>query len=1026
MSHVRSRRRIPAAPALFLALWAFLLCSAPAVAADQTNPAGTTITANPGMAATANGDRLTNNGNIAITATGADNALGMGGPNPVNPLDGLALTNNGAITASQTGTAYAYGMSGGANSSLDNSGTITASATGDNAYAYGMSGNTYSTLINSGSISAIATGDDGMAWGMLGDDNSTLFNSGAISASATGNNGQAFGMYGFANSTVINSGTITASATGSSFAFGIFGDDNSTLANSGTVTVTATGKEAHGMYGGVNSTLTNSGAISASGITGQTQGMWGDANSTLTNSGTIAASASGSDGDAYGMYAEGANSTVINSGTIAASASGSNGRAWGMYAEGANSTMSNSGTITASATGRDGKAYGMYVDSKNSSLINSGTITAGTTGTTGSDGRAWGMYVSGDHSSLINSGSITASATGSDGRAWGIYVNGDHSSLINSGTITASATGSDGRAYGMAVKGDNNTLANTGSITAVAGNRRGFVYGMYVDGKNSSLDNSGTITAATAGSDSSAFGMFAEGSYSTLTNSESITVTATGANSSAYGMDGARYSNQTNTGAVVATATAADGGAYGMSLDGGTIANTGLVRAVAPNPANTWEVYNWHSTDTVRITEWATDLRDFTAHTFYGTDGGNLDFDGSRLTLRPGTAERGFAWGREYAVADMAGGFGQGAVASVRAEVPWARAQLTGTDWTDQKLSLHPNFTRKTNPGQGVTSQGIALVLNQMRGMDGALGLFRNTGTVPVAVADSGPAAFPTASGPDSGWSGFLTPYYSYVDNSDLDYDAKIAGFMAGATRRFNDAFAAGVHLGFSHADVSADLADQKGDTLTGLFGLHGIYNLTPEWYLRGQLTGFISRASNDWQSGLPAYTLYSNADVDSRGLYASLATGYDWRINANNTITPEIGLSWLWSHQDSYSLNWEDRFGNSLSGYDLDYKAQDYNALYGTAMVRWRGDFALAGGSFQPALGVGVRQTLTDGDVKSRLTTAGSSFSTKATEDETTALAEAGFVWQRGITSVGLTYTGGYGDDQVVHTGWLTLKVEF
>ncbi len=784
MSCVRSRiRHILPAPALFLALWAVLICSVPAPAAARTNPEGNTITANPGMAATANGERLTNLGTIKSTATGLDYAVGMGD----SSFTGLQLTNNGSITASQTGAASAYGMSGGANS----------------------------TLVNSGTITAIVTGNSALAHGMFGGDDSSLTNHGSITATATGENGGAYGMSGV-TSTLINSGTIKASATG---------DGGSS--------------SAYGMSGDYVSTLINSGAIKA--------------------------------------------------------------------------------TVTT------GTAFGMYSGSDYSILTNRGTISASVTSRTGYNNSAYGML----GYSLDNSGFIEASAT--TGRAFGMNSYADST---NSGAITVNASG---RAYGMLSFGNN----------------------------NSTLRNHGAITASATGN----------GGY-----------------------------------------------AYGMALYSGTASNFGLIRVSAPDPAKAWELYGSSGgiTNTVRITEWAMDLRDFTTYKFFGSDGGKLDLDGSRLTLRPGDKERGFVWGKEYAVADMAAGLGQGAVASVTTEVPWARAILTGANWTDQKISLHPNFTRKTNIGQGVSRQGVAIVMDQMRGMDRALGQFRNS---------SAPAAFSTASGPspkENDWSGFLTPYFSHVDNSDLEYDAKIVGFMAGATRRFTERFSAGAHVGFSHADVSADLADQDGEALTGLIGLHAIYNCTPEWYVRGQLTGFLSRASNDWESGLPVYPLFTDADVDSRGVYASLVTGYDWRINASNTLTPELGLSWLWSHQDSYSLKWKDRFGNHLDNYDLDYKAQDYNALYGTAMVRWRGDFALGDSVFRPSLGLGLRQTLTDGDVKSRVTASGSTFTTKATEDETTALAEAGFVWQRGITSVGLTYTGGYGDDQRIHAGWLTLKVAF
>ncbi len=478
MSCVRSRiiRHILPAPALFLALGAVLLCSVPALAADRTNPAGHTITANPSMAATANGDRLTNNGRIEATASGGSDAVGMGYPNFFTPLTGLQLANTGTITVKQTGPGDADGMRGGDHSTLTNSGTITSTATAT-GYACGMRGGEYSTLTNSGAITASATD-------------------------------YAYGMYADAHSSLTNSGAITASAL----------------------------RYAYGMYGVRSNTLTNSGAISVS---------------ATTNS-------------AFGMYAEGDNSTLTNSGAITASATD---YAYGMRANG-NNTLTNSGAITASATDY---AYGM-----------------------------WGAY---------------------------------HNILSNSGTITAMATNATGQAYGM------------------------------------------------------------------LLNSDTAT-------------------------------------------------NTGLIRVSAPDPANAWELYNRsnRSADTVRITDWATDLRDFGTYKFFGSNGGTLDFSGSTFILRPGDTERGFVWGKEYAVADMAGGltknWGQGTVASVTAEVPWLRARLTGTDWRDQQFSLHPNFTRKTNIGQNVSRQGVALVAHQMFSLTDALGQFRNS---------SAPVAFTTASGPDLG-----------------------------------------------------------------------------------------------------------------------------------------------------------------------------------------------------------------------------------------------------------------------------------
>ncbi len=673
----------------------------------------------------------------------------------------------------------------------------------------------------------------------------------------------------------------------------------------------------------------------------------------------------------------------------------------GMEATADGDRLTNNGRIEATATGADdavGMGYPMAFFLNGLTLTNHGSVTASASG-----GTALGMR-GGDNATLTNSGVITAK--GDSG--FGMMIR-NNATLTNSGVITATGTGNS--AYGMWGL-DNTILTNSGTVTAIA---KTTAYGM-MGGQNSTLANSGVITATSTSS--SAYGM--NGSNNAIVTNRG-TVTAI-AKTTAYGMTGGQNSTLTNSGVITASADSAS--AQGMRLQGGTAANFGLIRVSVPDPANVHELFNNSSLYTVRITDWATDLRDFTKYKVFGSRGGTLDFSGSTFILRPGTRKRGFVWGKEYAVADMVdGNVGQGTVASATAEVPWLRAQLTGTDWRDQKLSLHPNFTRKTNIGQGVSRQGVALVAHQMFSLTDALGVQQSPSPAPAHIT--------TASGPDArpdknGWSGFLTPYFSYVDNSDLDYNATIVGFMAGATRRFTKQFSAGAHVGFSHADVSADLADQNGDTLTGLLGLHAVYTLTPEWYVRGQLTGFLSRASNDWKSGLPVYPLYTDADVDSRGVYASLATGYDWRINESNIITPEIGLSWLWSHQDAYSLNWEDRFGNRLPGYDLNYKAEDYTALYGTAMVRWQGAFALGDSVFRPSLGLGLRQTLTDNDIKSRLTTNGSSFSTRVSEDDTTALAEAGLAWQRGNTTLGFTYTGDYGSDQRVHAGWLTVKMAF
>lgn len=231
--------------------------------------------------------------------------------------------------------------------------------------------------------------------------------------------------------------------------------------------------------------------------------------------------------------------------------------------------------------------------------------------------------------------------------------------------------------------------------------------------------------------------------------------------------------------------------------------------------------------------------------------------------------------------------------------------------------------------------------------------------------------------------------------------------------------------MGFDRTKSSGNLMNMDGRTLTGFAGLHGVWNPNPVWYLRGHITGFLSHGSHAWAGGHSEYPLNSNADVNSHGLYAALRGGYVWNIDGRNTLTPELGLDWLWTHQDAFSLHWtggRGRGGARLPEYAMDFRAEDYSALAGTALLRWRGDFALVGGRLIPTLGLG----LTGDDVQSRLRFAGSSFTTKAPADDTSALAEAGLAWTRDNVAVGLAYAGEYGSHRQSHAGRLTVRLEF
>lgn len=624
-------------------------------------------------------------------------------------------------------------------------------------------------------------------------------------------------------------------------------------------------------------------------------------------------------------------------------------------------------------------------------------------------GKTPGMQATVSNERVINLGGIVASspdiAVGM-GYPLGPLIYGV--SLHNAGVIHATGGVAANGMYGPT----NALVRNTGSISATGNVTANGIYG----GDYSVLDNAGSITV----SGGNAGGLTGQ-SHARLRNSGVISAAAAGGLAS--GMSALLDSSIINTGSI--TATALNGNAYGMFLQSGAAANYGLIRLSALN-GRAHELVA--QTGSVQVIDWAVDLRNFSNPSnrpFHATDGGKIDFTGARLILRPGAAAQGFVWGKEYAFTDMRdtynGGSMAGDLASVTSELPeLLEARLRRNSSGLQVVSLHVRAVNAhTNPGQTAAAQAVAGARARMAHVDSVL-------AGQLAPLDPAPGGIDPTAGAIGRWRAFGAPYVSRASNSKLEYSGHTVGFTAGATYRFHERFAAGLHLGYSGSGLSRDFMEMNNDASSGLLGLHAVLDFTPQWYLRGQFTGFTARYDTRYRGGMAVWPLYADADFNGHGLYAALHTGLAWRINTNHTLTPELGLAWLWTHQDAFGLRWRDGYGNGRPMYDMDYQAQNRQSLYGTAMLRWRGDFALGGTSLRPALGMGVRRTLGDNDVKSRLRFVDTDFTTRMTEDRSTALAEAGLEWRIGGFAAGLTYSGEYGSTQKTHTGWLTMKFEF
>ncbi|TWI01692.1 hypothetical protein IP90_02251 [Luteimonas cucumeris] len=425
-----------------------------------------------------------NDGNATIDNAGSIDAFGSGYAQiaygavvQVDAGDAL-VTNSGDITAENTYGA-ARGVivrsSAGGDVGVDNSGSISAIATGSGVYEgyYG----TYT--INTDVIGVYAYAPGATA---------TVTNSGAITVSTEA--GLADGIFASgAAAYVDNSGSITAD--GYTWGAGIEaqGDDLAWVDNSGDISASAIAYAPADPEAGTEAVYGHAYGIYASG---------GDGGVYVRNTGTIAA---------VGPYATGIHSYgsgiggifVDNRGDVAATAD--NGIASGInavtVAPGSDVEIANRGNIDASgynaASGISVLAGG---EDSGIEVSNAGSISA-IASPDYKYGNAVGVAASGDGDVSIRNtaaGSIYASGAYAYG-VLSLAFAGD-SDVVNAGDITSNSTGSFyAFSYGVVSSSQNGTASatNTGSISATAGGLISVARGIDASGVDADVVNRGTI-----------------------------------------------------------------------------------------------------------------------------------------------------------------------------------------------------------------------------------------------------------------------------------------------------------------------------------------------------------------------------------------------------------------------------------------------------------------------------------------------------------------------------------------------------
>ena len=529
------------------------------------------------------------------------------------------------------------------------------------------------------------------------------------------------------------------------------------------------------------------------------------------------------------------------------------------------------------------------------------------------------------------------------------------------------------------------------------------LYGIHTTQSTIEINNTAaiTLTASTtnvASTTVSAFGIWAAGD---ITNTGAITVTATDglAGTYAYGIYLSGSSTLDSQGLI--NVLAADG-AYQVYADGGNVSITGYAMEFGGTQGDLNTTYT----------------------SCMGTvNSGTISFNNATLYVH--TAND-FVDGSTYDIPTLVEGAGisdQFTTASTATTSPDYSAILTsGGGSTHQKITI--NYDPQASTPQQATAVKQQIVAKSVNIVKQNLltSLLNQTGPEHSnAVASTNPSmGLLTKEQTEANErSVFLLPYYSHAsEKSDpMGYDADIYGFSGGVNYRLDEMSIVGFHGGYGYANVDYtgngyDQRNEKLDVYSA--GLHGICRTNDDWVLSGTSTFFYS--SNDYHDHTS--TNRETADYETLGIETNLSLGYLFKTDCG-LIVPEIGLTHLWQHRGAYTTD-------NLDNADVTHGQMDDNEVYAKLGVTWYGDYHYDQWQLIPSLGIGLEQTLTDGEISNTMT-AGTAVETVSDEqDRTAAKLTAGLEFIRNNTSLLAGYSGSYSSNFSESSFYLRLKHDF
>lgn len=905
---------------------------------------------------------LVNSGNISVTTVGGSDS-----------------SSNAHIHAA-TDT-HAHGIF--SDSTINNSGNITVKTNGDTTVlTYDNTANTRES--SSAYISSYAYG----IFHPLIHSRSIASNSGNITVTVNGG-------------TATNDSSTSTRTTVSAHSSGIYSID--TVSNSGNITVAANGGKATSSsnantYGYATAHATSRSDTNAYGLYSLSDvSTIGNIAVTADGGKAISTSKATAHANAYDNTYSYANAHSTSS--TSASANGINSR---LHA-------SNNGNITVSAVGgtatstsdvyADANAYASAHAVTNTNANATGIFSFGTVS---DNGNITVTANGGKSTSLCNAYANTYVATDANADAGGIYSRGP---VNNNSNITVIANG-----------GTATSLNAAATITAtITANANSNAYGIY-SGKI--IRNYGNImvtaNGGTAKSTRDAYayadarGIFSSsltssGGNITVYNSGNITVTANGGTAS--GSSGA-YANT-------------DTRAYGIHLSGYNISlsNYGSIKAAADTA---YEVYIDSDSNVTLLDNYTFTIDgDANIGSIYVSSSSNLHLNNAKLSVTTGSN---FSWNTDYTLFKNDGSI-HGSFSSVSAINPEVTVSYnnrgTIANSSDDTVSL--NYTPQRSSALSAiqaTSSAIHTANGQLDHR--LLGHFLAYKELPkrrlyassgMIMSDARPLVLPKRE-----W--FLTQYYAKGSQSDANYDSDSIG-LVGGYQNIRGQRLYGAHFGYSRSNIDFNSAKQTDINQDNLFaGVHAMRqqgNIT----LRGQLSAYYAWFDYSAMTGAN-YNVMESADYNSYGITSKLLVGYLVK-NHNQLWLPEVGLSYLWLHQQDFTTKAE---GNS---WDIAVGDVDEHQVSAVANLNWQTHRPLKEAVMTPKLNAGLRYLLTDNEQSINQQVSGSApVSLRSEQDRLSATIGAALQLQRKQQSVELAYNGQYSEDSSISSLWLKFTSHF